>query len=159
MAFSNTRTLLIPGGVIITLAILAVVYRKSGRKFTPMQGMKGAEEQSSQTWDLSEGNGVMSYALHNSNYRGNPPWDKEDTSSESRPDTRGSQFCPTCRRTFHHRTNCREVQPHLPDVWSTYMGSGQWKDADVYPSTIKDNGIRRCLFGNIVFAQDLFDMS
>ncbi|KAF5888593.1 leucine-rich repeat-containing protein 53, partial [Clarias magur] len=126
------------GGVAITLAILAVVYRKLGKRFKPMQGVKGAEEQSSQTWDFSEGKEAlsMSYALHNSNYRNRPPWDKEGTSSESRADTMANDFiCQNCsssfrRKTFHNRTN---HQPNMEEEWS-YLNSDQWKD----PSSFKD---------------------
>ncbi|XP_053083692.1 uncharacterized protein lrrc53 [Pangasianodon hypophthalmus] len=134
------------GGVVITLAILAVVHRKLGRRFKPTQGTKGAEEQSSQTFDFSEGKEALSvsYALHNSNYRGHPPWDKVDTSSDSRPNTMGNHFiCQNCnlsfrRKTFHHRTNCRGIQPNIEEEWSTYLGSDQWKDTDVCLSRIKD---------------------
>ncbi|KAK2868224.1 hypothetical protein Q7C36_000095 [Tachysurus vachellii] len=130
-------------GVLVTLAIFAVVQRKLGRRFKPMQGAKGAEEQSSQTWDFSEGSKVMSYAFHNSNYRGHPPCDKEDTSSDSRPDTMGNHFiCQNCRNTFHHRTNSRGIQPNSEEEWSTYMSSDQWKDTDVCPSRIKDEDVR-----------------
>lgn len=109
-----------------------------------MQGAKGAEEQSSQTWDFSEGSKVMSYAFHNSNYRGHPPCDKEDTSSDSRPDTMGNHFiCQNCRKTFHHRTNSRGIQPNTDEEWSTYMRSDQWKDTDVCPSRINDEGMKR----------------
>ncbi|XP_017350943.3 uncharacterized protein lrrc53 [Ictalurus punctatus] len=134
------------GGVVITLAILAVVHRNLGRRFKPMQGMKGTEEQSSQTWDFSEGKEArsMSYALHNSNYRGHSPWDKEDTTSDSRTDAMGNHvICQNCRRkTFHHRTNCRGIQHNTEEEWSTYLGSDQWKDTDVCPSRNKDEGGR-----------------
>ncbi|XP_027014067.2 uncharacterized protein lrrc53 [Tachysurus fulvidraco] len=129
-------------GVIVTLAIFAVVQRKLGRRFNP-KGAKGAEEQSSQTWDFSEGSKVMSYAFHNSNYRGHPPCDKEDTSSDSRPDTMGNHFiCQNCRKTFYHRTNSRGIQPNNEEEWSTYMSSDQWKDTDVCPSRINDEDVR-----------------
>lgn len=139
----------------ITLAIVAIVHRKLGRRFKPMQGMKEAEEQSSQTWDFSDGKEAlsMSYALHNSNYRGHPPWDKEDTSSDSRPDTIGNHFiCQNCslssrRKTFHQETNCKGIQPNIEEEWSTYLGNDQWKDTDVCPSRIKDEGMKRCFFG------------
>lgn len=141
----------------ITLAILAVVHRKLGRRFKPMQGMKEVEEQSSQTWDFSKGKETlsMSYALYNSNYRDRPPWDKEDTSSDSRPDTMGNHFiCRNCslssrRKTFHHRTNCRGVQPSIEEEeeWSTYLGNDQWKDTDVCPSRINNGGMKRWILG------------
>lgn len=135
----------------ITLAILAVVHRNLGRRFKPMQGMKGTEEQSSQTWDFSEGKEArsMSYALHNSNYRGHSPWDKEDTTSDSRTDAMGNHvICQNCRRkTFHHRTNCRGIQHNTEEEWSTYLGSDQWKDTDVCPSRNKDEGRKRFLGG------------
>lgn len=138
----------------ITLAILAVVHRKWGRRFKPMQETKRAEEQSSQTWDISEGKEALSvsYALHNSNYRGHPPWDKEDTSSDSRPDTMGNHFiCQNCslssrRKPFRHRTNHRGIQPNIDEEWSTCLGSDHWKDTDVCPSRILDEGMKRCRF-------------
>lgn len=134
----------------ITLAILAVVYRKFGRRFKPAQGTKASEEQSSQTWDFSEGKEALSvsYALHNSNYRGHPPWDKEDNPFDSRPDTMGNHFiCQNCslssrRKTFYPRTNCRGNQPNFEEELSPYLVSDQWKDTDVCPSRLKGEGMK-----------------
>lgn len=138
----------------ITIAILAVVHRKLGRKFKPTQETKAAEEQSSQTWDNSEAKEAFSTsnALHNSNYRSHPPWDKGDISSDSRPDTIGNHFiCQTCsssynRKTFPHRTNCRGIQPNIEEEWSTYLGSDQWEGSDVCSSGIKDKGMKMCFW-------------
>lgn len=138
----------------VAIAVLAVVHRKLCRRFKPTQGTKAAEEQSSKTWDISEGKEALSisYALHNSNYRGHPTWDKEDISSDSRSDTMGRQFiCRNCslsskRKTDHQRNNCRGTQPNIEEEWSTYLGSDQWKDTDVCPSRIKDEGMKSCFF-------------
>lgn len=137
----------------ITFAILAVAYRKLGGRFKPVQGTKAYEEQSSQTWDFSEGKEALSmpYALHNSNHGGQPSCDKVDTLSGSRPDTMGNHFiCQNCsssfrKKTFHPRTNCRGIQPNFEEEWSTYLGSDQWKKTDVCPLRIKDEGIK-CVF-------------
>lgn len=153
--FSNMRTYHISGGVVITLAVLAGVHRKLGRRFEPKQQRKEADEQTRQTWDFSEGKEAlsMSYAFQNSNYRDHPPWEKDNTSSDSRPigntssdsrpDTMGNHFiCQNCRKLLYHATNSRGIQPDLEEEWSTYMGSDQWKDADVCPPMIRDEAQR-----------------
>lgn len=142
----------------ITFAIVAVVYRKLGRRFKPEQGTKVYEEQSSQTWGFSEGKEALSvsYALHNSSHHGHPSWDKENTLSGSRPDTIGNHFiCQNCslssrRKAFHPRSNCRGIQPDFEEEWSTYLGSDQWKSTDVCPVRIKDEGIK-CVFFVFLF--------
>ncbi|KAI5608885.1 leucine-rich repeat-containing protein 53, partial [Silurus asotus] len=133
------------GGVLITLAILALLHRKLGRRFHPTQKTKGAEEPSSQTWDFSEGKVAlsMSYALQNSNNRDHPQWDKEDTSSETRPDTIRNHFiCQNCgltskRKAFHQRTN-RGIRPNVEEEWSTYLD--RWKDTDFCPKIKDEDG-------------------
>ncbi|MGL6080995.1 MAG: hypothetical protein ACRC4N_00530, partial [Gammaproteobacteria bacterium] len=129
----------------ITLAILAGVHRKLCRKFEPKPQRKKTEEQTIQIWDLSEGQEAlsMSYAFQNSNYRDHPPWNKDATLSDCRPDTIENHFiCQNCRKSFSHGANCRGIQPELEEQWSTYFGSDHLKHADVCLPVIRDEAKR-----------------
>ncbi|KAI4894702.1 hypothetical protein NFI96_021143 [Prochilodus magdalenae] len=145
------------GGVGITLGVLAVAYRKLGKKFR-LREKNGAEEQSSQAsaqWDFSEDKEALSmaYALHNSNHRGHQPWNKDSHDVKSADN---HLICPNCssttlgtgyqengqrRETLLQRVNHRGSQPKRQDDWSTAVETGQWKETDgrsVLQSRLKD---------------------
>ncbi|KAL7850929.1 hypothetical protein AOLI_G00212850 [Acnodon oligacanthus] len=147
------------GGVGITLGVLALVYRKLGKKFR-LQEKNEAEEQSSQAsaqWDFSEDKEALSmaYSLHNRNHRGSQPWNKENTSYDVKS-VDNHFICPNCssttlgtgyqeggqrRETLLQRANHRGLQHKREDGWSTPVESDRWKETEghsVLQSRIKD---------------------
>ncbi|KAL6468310.1 hypothetical protein MHYP_G00239870 [Metynnis hypsauchen] len=136
------------GGVGITLGVLALIYRKLGKKFR-LQEKNEAEEQSSQAsaqWDFSEDKEALSmaYSLHNSNHRGSQPWNKENTSYDVKS-VDNHFICPNCssttlgtgyqeggqrRETLLQRANHRGLQHKREDGWSTPVESDQWKETE-----------------------------